>query len=425
MAIWSPSSPLPPLRARLEAVPVEDEGKPLFLLRDLEEIAPSTLAMSAGGMLAASLFDGKRTAADISGLFGKATGQFLKPEEILSLADELDRALLLETEPVAKKRGEIVERFRQSLSRKAAFAGVSYPAEPLELGGLLGGFFKHPQGPGQEPAAQALKPPPLLVVSPHIDFHRGGPSYAWAYQALSQCRPPDLIVALGVAHMSPNSPWAATRKAYETPYGPVAADEGLYEDLRGSLWYDPAEDETVHRGEHSLEFQAVWLKHLWRDKTPPWLPVLCSSFERFSPDEPPSKVATVEKALVDWGEKIKARHAAGQSVMILAGVDLAHVGPRFGDDVEVDEALAKRVEEGDRASIARALELDADGFYRSAAGEAAWRKVCGLSALYTELRLAKIIGGQGAAAPGRLLSYGQAPDPAGGIVSFCSAVFPG
>ena len=424
MAIWGPSSPLPPLRSRLEAVPVDDEGKPLFLLRDLEEIAPSSLAMSAGGMLAASLFDGKRTAAEVSGLFAKATGQFLKQEEVLAMADELDRALLLETEIAAKKRAEILERFRQSPSRKAVFAGVSYPAEPLELGGLLGGFFKHPQGPGQDPAAEALAPAPLLLVSPHIDFGRGGPSYAWAYQALSQCRPPDLIVALGVAHMSPNAPWTATRKAYETPNGPVAADGGLYEDLRASLWYDPAADEAVHRGEHSLEFQAVWLKHLWRDKTPRWLPVLCSSFERFSPDDPPSSVPSVEKAIVAWGETIKARRAAGQSVMILAGVDLSHVGPRFGDDVEVDEALKKRVEEGDRASLARALEMDAEGFYRSAAGESAWRKVCGLSALYTALRLAKIAGGTKAPDPARLLSYGQAPDPAGGIVSFCSAIFP-
>ncbi|MDE1977079.1 MAG: hypothetical protein KGI84_07470, partial [Elusimicrobia bacterium] len=109
MAIWGPSSPLPSLRSRLEAVPVEDEGKPLFLLRDLEEIAPASLAMSAGGMLAASLFDGKRTATEVSGLFAKATGEFLKPEEVLALADELDRALLLETAAAAKKRGEILE----------------------------------------------------------------------------------------------------------------------------------------------------------------------------------------------------------------------------------------------------------------------------------------------------------------------------
>jgi len=42
--------------------------------------------------------------------------------------------------------------------------------------------------------------------------------------------------------------------------------------------------------------------------------------------------------------------------------------------------------------------------------------VCGLTATYTALRLL-----EGAA--GSLKRYGFAPDPAGGIVSFASAVF--
>jgi hypothetical protein len=48
--------------------------------------------------------------------------------------------------------------------------------------------------------------------------------------------------------------------------------------------------------------------------------------------------------------------------------------------------------------------------------------VCGLSSLYTGLRLIKDLEGS-AAQPGRLLAYGQAPDPAGGLVSFASALF--
>jgi len=51
-----------------------------------------------------------------------------------------------------------------------------------------------------------------------------------------------------------------------------------------------------------------------------------------------------------------------------------------------------------------------------------WRRVCGLSSLYTGLRLIKELGGA-SASPGRLLAYGQAPDPAGGLVSFASALF--
>ena len=158
---------------------------------------------------------------------------------------------------------------------------------------MLGKYFKDPKGPGKEISTARDGASPSGLVCPHIDFNRGGPAYAWAYQALSERRPPDLIVALGVAHMSPKSPWVMTPKNYQTPYGDVQTDPGLYDEIKKELWYDPREEELVHRTEHSLEFSAVWLKHLWREKTPPWVPILCSSFERFCPDTAPSTVASV------------------------------------------------------------------------------------------------------------------------------------
>ena len=34
------------------------------------------------------------------------------------------------------------------------------------------------------------------------------------------------------------------------------------------------------------EFQALWLRYLWREKTPAWVPI-CSSFERWASDTAP------------------------------------------------------------------------------------------------------------------------------------------
>jgi len=164
----------------------------------------------------------------------------------------------------------------------------------------------------------------------------------------------------------------------------------------------------------------VWLKYLWREKAPKWIPILVSSFERFSPDEAPSKIPTIEKAIKDLGEVLKSEIAKGRTVMILNGIDLAHVGLRFGDDLEITPELEKKIEAEDRKSLVDALSLDADGFYKSVVADEHWRKVCGLSALYTGLRLMKAIG---ATKPGQLLTYGQAPDPAGGLVSFASAIY--
>ena len=49
----------------------------------------------------------------------------------------------------------------------------------------------------------------------------------------------------------------------------------------------------------------------------------------------------------------------------IGGVDLAHVGLCFGDVEAPDEAVKKRVEAEDRASMELALRLDEEAFYRS------------------------------------------------------------
>ena len=422
MGLLGADVPLPALRARLEAVPAEEKGQPVFVLRDLEELTDKSLALSGGGMMLVSLLDGKRTAAQLRDQFLKNTGSVIELPVILGLVQALDDAGYLETPLVAEKRKKLLEAFRGSGRRPAVFAGPSYPAEPLALAGSLGKFFAAENGPGKERSSDGLGPAPVGLVAPHIDFGRGGPAYAWAYQALSERRPPDVIVALGVAHVSPDSPWTFTPKTYETPFGAMQVDDELYRDLAGQVWYEPRADEWVHKHEHSLEFQAVWLRYLWREKTPPWVPILVSSFERFSPDEAPSKIPTIEKAIKDFGAVVRAHREKGRRVMVLCGIDLAHVGPRFGDDLEITPELGRKIESEDRASLVDAMALDADGFYRSVVADGHWRKVCGLSSLYTGLRLIKDLEGA-ASQPGRLLAYGQAPDPSGGVVSFASAIF--
>lgn len=403
-------------------MPAVEDGQSVFVLRDLEELSDKPLAISEGAMMLLSLLDGRRTAAQARDQFQKQVGAEIEVSVLLGLVNALDEAGYLETPAIAEKRRKALEAFKISRKRPARFAGPSYPDQPAALAGTLDGFFSAESGPAKPRASAPGRPAPLGLVAPHIDFTRGGPAYAWAYQALSERRPPDTVIALGVAHVSPDSPWVFTPKSYETPLGGMEVNEPLYDALAAKLWYDPRADEWTHKNEHSLEFQAVWLKHLWGDKAPKWVPILVSSFERFADPAGPSKTPTIDKALKDMGEVLAAEAAAGRSVMILCGIDLAHVGPRFGDDVELTPELAKKIETEDRKSLVDAMALDADGFYRSVVADDHWRKVCGLSALYTGLRLMKSLG---ATRPGRLLTYGQAPDPAGGIVSFASAVFDG
>jgi AmmeMemoRadiSam system protein B len=416
------AKPLPPLRRDIEIVPVRQDGQNLFLLHDDEGLGADGVAVPESALLILSCLDGRRGAAEVRSEVLKRTGAALGEGEIAAFATELAAAGLLETEELRERRLELWREFAKNPVRKARYAGKIYPSDRLELAKFLGAYLHDgAKGPGKPLAESPSATSPVGLVAPHIDYSRGGPAYAWAYQALSESQPPDLVVALGVAHSSPDSPWTAARKAYDTPYGPIAPSDDLYEALASSLWYDPQDDVWAHRQEHSLELAAVWLKFLWREKTPPWLPILCSSFARFAPDRPPSGIDTIEKALQDTGRAF-AKIAARKRVLILASVDLAHVGPRFGDDMPLGAETEKKIEDADHSSLEHALRLDADAFYLSVVADGHWRKVCGLSALYSGLRWMKILGAKETG--NRLLSYGQAPDPMGGIVSFASAIFP-
>jgi len=408
-----------PLRLDLDIVPTEHEGRPILVLRDPEGLTDKVLAVSPGALAVAALFDGRRSFRRLQEDLAKDGAGALLESDIAGLAKELDAAGMLETPEVARGRRSLLEAFKASPKRSMALKGA-YPEAPLELAGSLGAYFRDAKGPGKPLADKPTRADaPLGLLSPHIDLARGGPAYAWSYGALAEAPPPDVVVAFGVAHASPDSPWVMTKKEYETPHGAMAVDAELYGELSSALWYDPTADEWAHRREHSLEFQALWLRFLWRDKTPPWVPILCSSFERFCPDRPPSSVETVDKALEKMGAALAKQAAKGRRVLVLGGVDLAHVGPRFGDDLELGPELDKRVETEDRKSLAHAMKRDADAFYLSVVADGHWRKVCGLSAIYSSLRCLNALG----AKDGELLTYGQAPDPAGGMVSFASAVF--
>jgi AmmeMemoRadiSam system protein B len=414
---------LPPLKAGIEAIQIEHQGKPAVLLRDQEGLNEQSMAITMPAFMIAMMLDGNTSVSDIQSNFSKATGQLITPAEIDGLVAALGKADLLETAALQEKRRRTLQAFLDDPVRKPAHAKGGYPDNTLDLAAFLGAFFQDVKGPKKQLAPSPSKPTPLGLFAPHIDFHRGGPAYAWTYQALSESERPDTIVALGVAHMSPNSPWVFTKKSYETPYGPLAVAGDVYRDLEACLWYDVTVDQAVHRTEHSLEFQALWLKYLWRDNTPPWVPILCSSFDAFCMDRPPSAVASIEEAIQKMGAALKKRQDRGEKILILAGVDLAHVGPRFGDELKLGPELDARVEKEDRASLALSLKGDADAFYMSVVAEGHWRKWCGLSAIYTALRLMKMLSPTGSI-QGDLLTYGQAPDPAGGLVSFTGVLFP-
>jgi len=89
------------------------------------------------------------------------------------------------------------------------------------------------------------------------------------------------------------------------------------------------------------------------------------------------------------------------------------VGPRFGDHEPVSPALAARTSAYDRDVLEAIVAGDAEAFWRRVTAGGNPQRIDALSAVYLALRLLEPV-------CGRLLRYGTAEDPAGGIVSFAS-----
>ena len=412
----------PRLRA-LEAFPVEQGGQRCVALRDPAGFTDQIAVLPPALLDLVSLFDGTHSVEEIRGILERRHGKAPTLDEIADVVQRFDAAGFLDSARFRKRRRALEDAFRQSPVRPAAHAGGAYAGEAEALQAQIDGFFSASDGPGVGggdriiyPVASPSAAAPRAVIAPHIDFHRGGSTYAWAYREILERSDADLYVVLGTCHAGMPDPFAVTLKPYDTPLGPVPVDREFHEALSRRAGQDLLASEPAHRAEHSIEFQAVMLQHVVGRRRPfTILPVLASYLhESLWSAADPEADPRVPRFLDALQETIAG---SSRRVCLIAGVDLAHVGPRFGDAEANTPASLAQVERDDRAMLESVVGVDARGFYTGIAADHDARRICGLSPIYTLLRLLP------AAAQGRLVRYTQWPDPEG-AVTFCAVTYP-
>jgi AmmeMemoRadiSam system protein B len=418
----------PRLRA-LEAFPVEHEGQRCVALRDPAGFTDQIAVLPARLLDLVSLFDGEHSVEEMRQILRERHGEAPTVEQIAAVIERFDEAGFLDSDRFRARRRALEDAFRRSPVRSAAHAGGAYAGEPEALRAQIDRFFSGPDGPGPRVSADwgsagAISGPPQMkeplealsgLLAPHIDFHRGGATYAWAYQEVLERSDADLYVVLGTCHAGMPDPFAVTLKPYDTPLGAVPVDRDFYEALHRRAGQDLLASEPAHRAEHSIEFQAVMLQHLVAPRRSfTILPVLASYLHEavWTRGDPEAdlRVPRFLDALRD------TLAASERRVCLIAGVDLAHVGPRFGDPEPNTSRSLAVVERADRGMLDSVVAGDARGFFASVAFDRDARRICGLSPIYTLLRLLP-------EARGRLLRYTQWPDPEG-AVTFCAVSFP-
>lgn len=406
----------------LEAFPIFEGDKKELALRDPSGLTDAVARLPPAVVAVVQLFDGETTRDEICAEYQRRYKSALPREALDRIVDQLDQALLLDSDRFRQRSAQIFADFARAETRRPHFAGKSYPADGAKLAAELDGFHDPPHGPGRH-AGERSGPLPKAIIAPHIDFQRGGPAYAWAYRPLAQAAErPELVIVFGTDHNGSDHPFSLTRKHYETPLGRCETDVALVDALTTAiekrLGRATADNlyrgEHHHRGEHAIEFQAVWLRHVLGDHPFKVVPILCGSLRHLVED---GRDPTADVLVTTLVEEL-VRLTEGRRTLYIAGADLAHVGPRFGDPEPLDANDRASLEKRDQATLEHCLRGDGSAWFAEIAREKDRRNVCGLSPIYAMLAAAR-------PGNGRLAAYAQCPadEDGGSLVSIASLVY--
>jgi AmmeMemoRadiSam system protein B len=405
----------------IETIVVPDRrfGKAL-MLRDTQGVTSQHAVLPIELVPIVARFTGTSTCEEIAKQVSNELGEKVPVELVIRLATELEQALFLDGAAYKRERARIEKEFAISTVRPASHAGGAYYDDPRKLGDYIekdcfgaarsnghGGHGGHGGRGGRL----------LALVAPHIDPWRGARCYGEAYSALANGLPSDAdtFVLFGTSHAPMREPFSLCRKAFETPLGPMEADLDAIDAIAQAVDFDVYADQFNHKREHSLEFQAVFLRHVLgaKRRNARIIPILAGLGEQQSRGTSPKSSKQVER-FFDAVRKV----VLGKRAVVIAGADLAHVGPRFGDARPFDDAERKALDETDRESLDHASSVDAERFWGHVSADLDTRRVCGLAPIYALLRTIA------PKAKGKIRHYEQTIDPdEGSIVSHAAVGF--
>jgi AmmeMemoRadiSam system protein B len=297
----------------------------------------------------------------------------------------LDQHLFLEGPRVEAERGARQRAAFLATRRPArpSWRAAPTPRAPEPLAAALTGYFDRPGARGRSVRRATY----LMrgLVAPAHRLQPGRPAGTRGPIApLPRPATPDMF------HRSGNRPrgldghqFAATAKAFETPFGPLEVDREVLDAIVRAGPVDLFARRARPPSEHSIEFQAVrlqYLRHRRAGGERRIVPLLASfAHECLARDRTPAGHPEIEAVLDAVRDAMGTSRAA---TAIVAGADLAHVGPRFGDDWPAGPTELARVQSEDRGLLDPVSAGDAEGFFARRSGKRDRNRICGLSPIY-------------------------------------------
>lgn len=353
------------------------QGEPVFVIQDRFKLTEAAIVLPQVLGPLVLLCDGTNTLPEIKAALEIRYGLPLPEATIETMVAQFDQALLLEGGAFEQARQQAVTQYRAAPFRPPALAGASYPADPAALRRMLQDYLDRvDKVPAVSPASRA-------IISPHIDYQRGGLTYAqvWA-SAAEAVQQAEFVIILATDHNGAQpGALSLTCQNYASPLGVMPTDTALVERLAQELGPENVfAGELLHRDEWSIELVLVWLQYLRGEKPCPVLPVLCGSFFHFMMGQ--ASIETQPK--FDIFLDILRQEMSRRRTLIVASGDLAHMGPAF-DGPPLDSAAHAQMKVDDAVLMETLGQGKADAFFELMKGGQYERNVCGLSPFYFTL----------------------------------------
>ncbi|MFO0947388.1 MAG: AmmeMemoRadiSam system protein B [Planctomycetota bacterium] len=403
-----------PRLAGVDVTPFEYQGESYYRLSSREGLSEEWLMVPQSYGPVLRLLDGRNTLAQVRTRLASESGYSVTHAFLTRLLQQLDQVFLVDTARYRTRREEVINAFRRSSVREPSHAGGAYPREPEELRATMRKMFEDTDGPGL-PRPYGRSNGLRGILSPHIDFRRGGSSFAWGFKELAERSHATLFVVIGTSHYSMER-FVLSKKDYKTPLGIAKTDTAFVERVANAYGAECFADELAIRPEHSIEFQVLFLQYLFEGiKDFTIVPLLVGSFhDSVESGKDPRELADIRK----MGDAIReAERACGKEVCYVSSGDLAHIGMKFGDPWLIDEQKSEWCRSEDKKLLEHLETADPAKLHASILRERDRRRICGYPPTFMMLE---------AAAPqsGKTLQYDQFVDPNGfEIVSFASMAF--
>ena len=395
----------------VEPIPIQFEGQRYIGLRDPHNLNDKgeMVVMTPQAFSLVTLFNGRNSITEIQATLTRMSGGAIFPREVLTqMVQTLKDNLMLEDSHFR----EAIQKYRALGVRNSILEGKSYPEDRESLEKMIDEIL------ADSPIVPANKV--KAYIAPHIDIHRAKSCYARVYNAVKSAPFPKIYVVFGTAHHAdPGMRFIGTEKSYQTPYGILPTHSGFIERLKAKCPSSFFENDYIHKGEHSIEFQVLFLQHLFqKDPEISVVPILIGSFQDFiESGKSPSEESEIEETWAALRET--AKEIGNERICWAAGVDLCHVGLRFGDQTPPDPSYLEQVREHDMKCLDQISRCDAEGFFSTISSTQNRYSVCGVSPIYA---LLKVI--QGTPYTGQLLDYDQSfEQETGSAVTFAGMIF--